>query len=341
MRSRLADVAREAGVSVASASRVLNGHSAHPETAERIRQAAVALGYQPDLSARSLKLRRTGQLSLAVDDLGNPAYVAMMRGVERVARAAGYRLQVSAIGSDPDFGAQTALHTVSRGYTDGLIICPLRTGATMLDVLLTAPIPVVVIGTLPRGTRLDNVTVDSGEGVRLAMDHLVATGRRRIAFLGGPADTNPGARRLDGYRRAQGDLGLDGSADRCVLADGFTYDAGTRAMSGLVARGDFDGLLAANDVMAIAAMHCLLRAGVTVPDDVAVVGIDDTEVTEYSNPTLTSVSLGAEQRGAAAARLLLRRLADPAVPVRRVRQAVQLRLRDSTGPMTAAAKVSA
>ena len=252
----------------------------------------------------------------------------MMRGVERVTRAAGYRLQLSAIGSDADFGQASTLHTVSRGYTDGLIICPLRITAELLTTLQNAAIPVVVIGTLPRGIRLDNVTVDSAEGVRLAVAHLVELGRRRIAFLGGPRDTNPGARRWDGFQAALGRFGL--GSDLNTFADGFTYEAADRAMTKLLEQGDFDAVVAANDLMAIAAMHGLVRAGLTVPDDVAVIGVDDTEVTEFTNPTLTSVALGAEHRGAAAARLLLRRLADPAATVRRIREVPALRIREST-----------
>ncbi|GGM13812.1 LacI family transcriptional regulator [Nakamurella endophytica] len=326
----MADVAREAGVSVASVSRVLNGHPARPGTADRIRKAAAELGYLPDLAARSLKMRRTEQVSLVVDDLGNPAYIDMMRGVERVLRDAGYRLQISAIGSDADLGTSTALHTVSRGYADGLIICPLRINAELVQVLEASPIPVVVIGTLPRGARLDNVTVDSSSGVRLALEHLHGLGRRRVAFLGGPVDTNPGTRRLAGFRTAARALGLPGDPELESVTDAWTYEAALTAFDRLLGRTDFDALLAANDVLAIAAMHTLHRRGRRVPQDVAVVGVDDSEVTAFSTPTLTSVALGAQRRGAMAARLLLRRLADPEAPLRRLREVPRLQVREST-----------
>lgn len=330
MRSTLADVARQAGVSVASVSRVLNGHSASPHTANRIRQAADELGYLPDLAARSLKVGRTEQVVLVVDDLGNPAYIAMMRGVERVMRAAGYRLQLSAIGSDADLGMSTALHTVSRGYADGLIICPLRISGDLVAVLQNSPIPVVVIGTLPRGSRLDNVTVDSAKGVHMAMTHLHQLGRRRIAFVGGPVDTNPGSRRLAGYLEAIADLGLPSDPALRAFAAAFTYDAAVPAVEHLLSAGPFDALLAANDVMAIGGMHCLDAHHLTVPDDVAVVGVDDSEVTSFTRPSLTSVDLGAERRGEMAARMMLRRLNDPDAAIRRVHEVPKLRIRRST-----------
>ncbi len=330
MRSTLADVARQAGVSVASVSRVLNGHPASPQTAERIRQVAAELHYLPDLAARSLKMGRTDQVCLVVDDLGNPAYIAMMRGVELVMRRAGYRLQLSEIGSDADLGMSTALHTVSRGYADGLIICPLRISDELVQVLQSSPIPVVVIGTLPRGARLDNVTVDSAQGVGLGMDHLYELGRRRIAFLGGPVDTSPGSRRWAGYLAATKRLGLPEDPELQVFADAFTYEAAVPAISDLIGRTTFDALVAANDVMAIGAMHDLAAHRISVPAGVAVLGIDDSEVTTFTTPSLTSVALGAERRGALAARLLLRRLDDPGAPVRRVRETPTLQVRHST-----------
>lgn len=330
MRSTLADVARRAGVSVASVSRVLNGLPASSATAERIRQAADDLRYLPDLAARSLKIRRTDQISLMVDDLGNPAYISMMRGVEKVLRAARYRLQLTATGSEADLGMSTAIHTVSRGYADGLIICPLRINDELVDVLKSSPIPVVVIGTLPRGVQLDNVTVDSAQGIHLGMDHLHELGRRRIAFLGGPIDTNPGSRRLAGYLDAVQDIGQPDDPDLRVFAEAFTYDAAIPAVEELLSRTSFDGLMAANDVMAIGGMHGLDNHHLRVPEDVAVIGVDDSEVTAFTNPTLSSIDLGAERRGGLAAQLLLRRLANPTATIRRVRESPTLHIRRST-----------
>ena len=330
MRSTLADVARRAGVSVASVSRVLNGLPASSATAERIRQAADELRYLPDLAARSLKIGRTEQVSLMVDDLGNPAYISMMRGVEAVLRAAHYRLQLTATGSEADLGMSTAIHTVSRGYADGLIICPLRINDELIEVLKSSPIPVVVIGTLPRGVRLDNVTVDSAHGVHLGMQHLFEQGRRRIAFLGGPVDTNPGSRRLAGYLAAVKDMALPEDPDLRVFADAFTYEAAIPAVDLLTARTSFDALMAANDVMAVGGLRSLDGHHRRVPEDVAVIGVDDCEVTAYTNPTLSSIDLGAERRGADAARLLLRRLADPTATIRRVRETPRLHIRGSS-----------
>ena len=329
-RATLTDVARAAGVSIASASRVLNGLPASDEMRERVRAAVASLDYLPDAAARSLKSGRTHQIAMVVDDLGNPAYIAMMRGVERVTRAAGYRLQLSSTGADPDLGLEI-VHAVARGYADGLIICPLRMSGDLVDAMRNAPVPVVVIGTLPRGVGLDNVSADSAQGVELAVEHLHDLGRRRIAFVGGPLGTTPGDRRLAAYAESIARLGLPAKDCPQVIADGFTFEAGATATAELLGKDDrFDALLCVNDLVAIGAMRALARAGRRVPDDVAVIGMDDSEACALCTPQLTSVSLAAERRGEQAARLLLRRLGDPDAQVRRLRVPPNLVVRGSS-----------
>jgi LacI family transcriptional regulator len=337
-RSTLTDVARAAGVSVASASRVLNGMPASEEMRQRVQAAVLALDYRPDAAARSLKNGRTEQIAMVVDDLGNPAYIAMMRGVERVTRAAGYRLQLSSTGPDPDLGLEV-VHAVARGYADGLIICPLRMSRELVHGLQTSPVPVVVIGGLPRGVHIDNISADSVKGVELALEHLHGLGRRRIAFVGGPLGTTPGDRRLSAYEATVRQLGLPDAHCPRVLAAGFTFEAGLSATTGLLAHGvAFDSLLCANDLIAIGAMRVLADAGVRVPDDVCVVGMDDSEACALCTPTLTSVSLEAEKRGERAAQLLLRRIGDRNAPTRRLRVPPSLAVRGSTAVHGAAGR---
>jgi LacI family transcriptional regulator len=328
-RPTLAQVAEHAGVSVASASRALNGASASEEMVARVEAAAAQLGYVADVMARSLKVRRTEQLELSVADLGNPVYVAMMRAVETVVRGAGYRLVLSSTGSDPAEEIQV-VRNLGRGHADGLVISPLRITPALLEELAGARLPVVVVGTLPAGTPIDNVRANSPRGVRLAVDHLAATGRRRIAFVNGPLDTVPGARRAQGFTRAMKATGLTPAAG--VVAADFTHDAGQRAAEQLLAGALPDALLCANDLLAVGALRTLLRSGVRVPQDVAVVGMDDTDLARQCTPSLTSVSLGSAERGRLAATLLLERLADAGRPVRRVTVPPRLSVRESSAP---------
>lgn len=328
-RSTLVGVAERAGVSIASVSRVLNGLPTSPDVKRRVEEAAAELDYVPDTVARSLKLGRTEQIAFAVADVGNPVYVSMMHAVENVVSSAGYRLVISSTGIDPA-DQLDVIRSANRGYADGLILVPLRLTDELLRELQSSRIPIAVIGTLPPRVKLDNVRADSPSGVGLALDHLYAQGCRRIAFVNGPVDTVPGAARLAGYLDAIERLGLTTNADMQVTADDFTYDAGLSATETLLAQANPDAIMAANDLLAVAAIKVLTRAGRSVPNDVAVVGMDDTELAEITNPSLTSVGLGSKARAEAAADLLLSRLVNPRIRARQVAIAPSLTLRESS-----------
>jgi len=329
-RATAAQVAARAGVSVASVSRVLNGLASSLRMAERVQSAAAELGYVPDATARSLKVGRTEQLALAVADVGNPAYVAMMRAVEDVVRTAGYRTVLSAMGADPADEIDV-VRNLARGYADGLILSPLRVTPELVRELEQATRPVVVVGTLPPGTAIDNVRADSPGGVRLALTHLHDSGRRRIGFLNGPADTVPGTARARGYLRTVRRLGLPESAALCVTASDFTYDAGRAVADQLLDQDEPpDAVLGANDLLAVAVINAITERGGRVPEDIAVVGMDDTELASYIRPSLTSVGLGSVERGRIAAELLLARIADPGREVQRVTVTPRLTVRSSS-----------
>ena len=328
-RSTLVLVAERAGVSIASVSRVLNGQPASPQLAERVRRAADELGYVPDASARTLKTGRTDQLALAVADLGNPVYVKMMHEVARVAAKNGYRLVLSSTGSDADDQIEL-LNSLNRGFADGLLLSPLRVTDELVAALQASRIPAVVIGSLPPEAGVDSVRADSVAGVGLAVEHLAAAGRRRIAFVNGPVDTVPGAARLEGYLRAIDRLGLATTADLQIAASDFTYKAGRKAASRLLQQCSPDAIVCANDLIAVAALKELAARGLRVPEDVAVVGMDDSEAAELADPGLTSVNLGSAKRARTAAKLLIRRLENPGADAQTVTIEPTLTVREST-----------
>jgi LacI family transcriptional regulator len=305
-RPTLSQVADLAGVSVASVSRVLNGLPASPEMTTRVRAAVDSLGYTPDARARSLKVGRTEQLVLVVPDVGNPVYTGLMRAVAAVVKDAGYRLLLST-GNSEVAEEIAILDGLSSGYADGVIISPLRMTEPILQALQRLRHPAVVIGTPPAAVPLDAVQADSAAGVELAMQHLVDTDRRRIAFVNGPVDTVPGTARQRGFDRA--DERLLAGAGRRYAATAFTVDAG-RDIAERVLDDRPDAVLCANDLLAFGVMRVAHSRGIRVPDQLAVVGIDDTDLAAVVSPGLTSVNLGSGERGAAAARLLLARIAD-------------------------------
>ncbi|MFC4009428.1 LacI family DNA-binding transcriptional regulator [Nonomuraea purpurea] len=300
-------IAERAGVSIASVSRVLNGLPTRQETVRKVMAAADELGYVRNAVARSLKSRRTHQVAFAMADVGNPAYLAMLRQIQPVLKAAGYRLVLhstdAVVADEID-----VLHSLGERYVDGLIMVPLRVTEAHLEMLSAARAPVVIIGQVPEGSRVDNVRADSHTGVGLAIDHLHQLGRRRIGMINGPLDTVPGAARAAGYRQALADVGLPYDDDLVQIGD-FYRAEGRHAVTELLARvPDVDALLCANDLIALGALDVLRAAGKRVPRDVAVVGMDDTDLAAASWPSLTSVSLGSAERGKVAAELLLERL---------------------------------
>ncbi len=322
----MVQVAERAQVSIASVSRVLNGIPARPDTEQRVRAAVAELGYVPDAAGRTLKRGRSLHVAFAVDALDNPVYTEMMRGVEGGLYGSGARLLVSSTGRDP-VDLLALVESLSRGYADGLIISPLRRTPELTAALVGAPVPVVVVGDLGDAP-LDTVRTDSRRGVVLAHHHLSAVGRSRIAFVNGPIDTAPGRARSEGFAAASG-----GASGPVVEAADFTVAAGEEAWFDLQRTiGGFDAVLAANDLIALGVMRAALTAGVSIPEDVAVAGIDDIAFARIFSPSLTSVSLGAFERGRLAAQLLTDRIADPSSRLRTVTVEPELVVRASTMP---------
>jgi LacI family transcriptional regulator len=326
-RPTIAGVARAAGVSVASVSRVLNGLPATEEMVERVQRAVEELGYVPDARARSLKVGRTFQLTLAVADVGNPVYVTMMRAVEEVVSAAGYRLVVTTTG--PDVVDEVALvRGMARGYADGLVISPLRVDDDLIKSIRECDVPVVVAGNVPSSAGVDTIRANSPKGMALAVEHLLSKGRDRIAFVNGPVDTVPGAARAKGFADAVKQYKLKAAGE--IEAVDFTFAAGRAAGREFFAKNRPNAVICANDLLAVGVMHELAAYGLEIPKDVAVVGMDDSELAEQSFPPLTSVNLGSAERGRRAAELLLARIDDDTRTPRRIVVQPTLSVRRST-----------
>jgi len=194
----LAEVAKLANVSVASASRALNGIGTRPETRSQVLAAAERVGYVPNASARSLRSKRTGQIAFALPDVANPVYASMARAIQEVAHERGCRLVLHSTGADAD-EELGILRDLRRRFVDGLILVPLSVTAEHLAELAQAAAPVVVIGSIPRDLAVDAVRADSRRGAALAVKHLHERGRRRIGFVNGPVKTTPGHARRLGY----------------------------------------------------------------------------------------------------------------------------------------------
>lgn len=301
-------VARLANVSVASASRALNGIRTTPETLARVTRAAEAVGYVPNAAARSLRSRRTGQIAFAMPDVANPVYTTMVSSIQEVARAGGRRLVLHSTGADASDELEI-LRDLKRRFVDGLILCSLHLTDAHETELARAAVPVVVIG---RPTDVaDSVRANSRKGAAEAVKHLHVNGRRRIALLNGPTHTGPGASRRLGYLDGLRACGLARDEDLCEVAGDFMVEPGRRAAERLLARAKLDAIFCANDLLAVGALSALRSVNFDVPADVAVVGMDNTGLSELTWPPLTTIDLGSAERARIAAELLLKRIERP------------------------------
>ncbi|BAS28128.1 LacI family DNA-binding transcriptional regulator [Limnochorda pilosa] len=307
-RGTIQEVARLAGVSPATVSRVVNNSPrCSPETRKRVLDAVAQIGYVPDHVARSLKTGNVGEIALAVPDIGNPVYVAMAKAVQEVAARRGWWLSLASTE-----GSQTeelrALRALAGRRIDGLIITSLTVSAAFLRELEPVQGRVVVIGRVPDETPVDNVRVESETGARLAVEHLIDLGCQRIGFINGMKGTVPSTSRISGYKLALGSRGLEYSSNLVVNSD-FTIMGGYEAIDRLLEQcPDLDGVFAANDAMAIGVLRKLRERSMRVPDDVAVIGMDDIDLCRIATPTLSTVTLLAAERGRIAGELLLDRV---------------------------------
>ena len=303
-------VARLANVSVASASRVLNGIRTSPTTLARVTEAAEAIGYVPNAAARSLRSRRTGQIAFAMPDVANPVYTTMVSSIQELARTRGWRLMLHSTGADAA-DELAMLRDLKNRFVDGLILVSLDLTDAHVDELARAAAPVVVIGGPRSDAITDTVHAFSRKGAAEAVRHLHSVGRRRIAFVNGPQHTTPGASRRLGYLDGLRSCGLARDDSLIEVADDFMIEPGTSATERLLERGRPDAVFCANDLLAVGALAALRAAGLDVPSDVAVVGMDNTPLSKVTWPPLTSVDLGSAERARIAAELLFDRIETP------------------------------
>jgi LacI family transcriptional regulator len=326
----LATVAKLANVSVASASRVLNGIKTNPETLQRVREAADAVGYVPNASARSLRSRRTGQIAFAMPDVSNPVYTSMVESIARVARASGSRLILHSTEGDvaDELGF---LADLRQRYVDGLILVSLEFTEAHAAAVANAAVPVVVIGRPEKDVKVDTVRANSRRGAADAVRHLHANGRREIAFVNGPERTAPGSARKLGYLDALRACGIERDDELVEVAADFTIDAGRAAVVRILERRSPDAIFCANDLLAIGALSALRAAGKSVPADVALVGMDNTNLSAVTSPPLTTVDLGSGERARLAAELLVARIEHPNRRPRLIGVDPRLVVRESCG----------
>ena len=332
----LDEVARVAGVSRATVSRVVNGNPrVTPEVRRTVERAVDRLGYVPNPAARSLVTRRTQSIGLVIAEpagrlFEDPFFPRLLRGIGSALSSRDLQLVLLMPQSSGE-EARTERY-LTAGHVDGALLVSLHGNDPLPKAVAMRGIPVVVGGRPPRGSMVSYVDVDNVQGARTAIEHLIAGGRRRIATIAGPQDMPAGEDRLTGYHDALDAAGM--ARDAKLVSDGdFTQQGGAEGTRRLLAaRPDLDAIFVASDLMATGAIQVLRAAGRRIPDDVAIVGFDDSAITETTDPPLTSVRQPIEEMGREMVRLLVEHLAEPGSVPRTVILATQLvRRRSSEG----------
>lgn len=306
---RLVDVAAHAGVSMKTVSNVVHGHP-HVSAAlrARVQQAIKTLGYRPNLTARRLVTGRTGMLALALPEMDQPYYSELARHVAEVAPELGYRvlMEQTMLSADAE---RAAIGDRENGVVDGILFHPVRmTNAEIAT--LPRDVPLVLFGENPPAAA-DHVMIDNVAAAREVIEHFAARGRRRVAFLGTVIDevSDATAPRLQGYHEGLDSVGVPGSDRPVLMCEGYSVEASGAALSAALAEGlKIDAVMCREDRFAVGALHALRRAGLRVPEDVAVVGWDDTQPARWSQPQLSSVSPDKRELARAALRLVHERI---------------------------------
>lgn len=315
----LEEVAARAGVSRATASRVLRGASNVSEQARNaVLSAAEDISYAPNRAARSLVTGRSDSVAFLVAEsedrlFSDPFFLGMLRAAQTVIAEAGLQL-VFTVASTPA-EHRRFLHYAAGGHVDGVLVLSLHGRDQLPQELESHAVPTVLSGRPLTGDQLYFVDSDNAGGARMATEHLLATGRRTIATITGPLDMCAGQDRLAGYRAALAAAGR--RHDSGLVANGqFSIASGQQAMAELLsARPGLDAVFAASDLTAIGAMRAIEGAGRRVFDDVAVIGFDDIGDAELAHPALTTIRQPITDMGRTMAIRLLQRIAGEPAPL--------------------------
>ncbi|MBK6304682.1 MAG: LacI family DNA-binding transcriptional regulator [Gemmatimonadetes bacterium] len=310
------DVAKRAGVSVATVSRVLNKSGpVSPEAAERIHEAANALHYVPHGGARSLITSKTSTIGVLLPDLYGGFFSEMIRGIDQTAQHHGYHLLLS--GSHNRKAEMEAAMRAMRGRTDGVIAMSPHFDAATLVENLPPSLPVILLSCEARDEDYQVIAIDNVGGAEAMVRHLVKLGHRRIAMVMGEKGHFDTAERLQGYRHALVEAGI--TPDERYEAQGdFSEASGHRAVQELLALPDRPtAIFCANDSMAIGGLAAVHDAGLRVPEDMTVVGFDDIPLAHYMSPPLSSVHVPVFEMGERAVTRLIAALKGEPVSERR------------------------
>lgn len=325
-RATLHDVARQAGVSIASVSRLVNGQTVRPSLEGRIQDAIDLLNYQANSAGRALRARRTEQICLSIPDISNPVYQSITKGVQRGLKGSRYRMMLAPHVSSADDVLQQ-IRSLHSNYADGFILLSLVDDPRIKEAVEDLDIPIVTIGNLELNKQTDSIKV-APTALDIAVEYLNHKYGRNILFVNGPRETIPGKIRGAGFERAIKKLRIE-KACLAIEANTFDLESSIRALMQVKNLGKYRSVICANDVIAAGALRHFSSQKIRVPEDVAVMGIDNTDLATVLSPSLTTIDYETEKRGFLAAEFLLERIKNPSASVKKIEMQPTLVERDS------------
>lgn len=328
------DVARRAGVSTATVSRVLAGiGNPKIETADAVMAAVVALDYRPSAVARSLRMRRTHTFGLIVTDIQNPFFPELVQAADDAARTVGYSILLGSAAYD-EHRAVHYLDLMADRRVDGMIVASSQVSEESWQWLAAAPVPVVVVNAEPASVPITVITSDNSAGMCMVAEHLIGLGHRRMAYIRALEGITADGPRIEGFRAACQAAGIP-AADIVELSGDALFEGGERAIAELLAAGtDVTAIACHNDITAIGALRALRAARIRVPADISVVGCDDIAAASWVVPALTTVAQQKAEMGRMAVERLLAMLdaGEGGIAPETIRVPMVLQIRESTGP---------
>lgn len=322
-------VAEKAGVSIATVSRVINDSTkVHPRTRDRVLKVIEELDYHPNLTAQGLALNITEIIALIFPDISGPFYSEVIRGVEKEASQHNYSLLIYGT-----HGKESNARFLRRlpGRVDGMILMTRSVDDQYIFELSRKHIPFVLLDRETSTVKADCILSNNMEAAEQATEHLIQHGHQRIAFISGPVGSPDSNARLTGYRQILQKHGLPDLPSLLEIGD-FLQPGGYQAMNHLLDQTVIpDAVFAANDEMAIGAIEAIRSRGLSVPEDVAVIGFDDIQMASYIQPALTTIRQPMRQFGTLAVQQLLRRIQDPSSAVETILLPTELIIRQSCG----------
>jgi LacI family transcriptional regulator len=334
-QATIREVATRAGVSVATVSRVLNGYPFVSEDARRrVVDAVDEFEYRPDVAARSMRTGTTRAVGLVVSDFSNPLFSTIAKGADTVLDPKGYSLVLANSMSD-HVRESEAIAALRQRRVDGLLVAVADEGAPGLADRLGAFAASVLIDREVPGSNADTVCSDHAAGMGQALAHLARLGHRRVALVAGGERQLGSRARIESFLAERPRLGLD-EDERLLVTGELSPETGYFATIGLLAlEKPPTALVAGNNQLVVGAVSALRDRGLRVPDDLSLVGCDDTDLTSLHDPPIDIVGRDLLELGRTAAELLLDRLLDPAAPSRRVTLPTTFVPRGSSAPLRA------